>query len=243
MFGAGECRIGRRLVAHHEPDSDVVRRAVPDHGRAGFDRVFERDHGRQRFIIDHDQLGGIARLLQGFRHHKGDAVADRAHLAARQDRPQRAVSFRPAHVFGHDRHEAANLIGLDIGSGEHGENTGGRLGFRRVDTLDARVSVRRHDQNAVALERHVDVVDKAAAAGDEAGILEPRNRLADTKFGQALSPQNEPLKRTMMRVLRSLVLPSELIRFILTIAGNENGRDRSWLKALDPPVIPPNRTA
>jgi hypothetical protein len=156
------------------------------------------------------------------------------------------VSLGSPHVLGHDRHEAANLVGLDIGSRQHDENAGRRLGRRRVDALDARMSVRRHDQNAVALERHVDVVDIAAAAGDEAGILEPGNRLADTEFSQALSPQmrpERPIPNTRRVLLRTLMLSSNLIRLILTIAGNENGRDRSWLKALDPPIIPPNRTA
>jgi hypothetical protein len=61
----------------------------------------------------------------------------------------------------------------------------------------------------VALKRHVDIVDIAAAAGDEAGILEPGNRLADTEFGQALSPQVR-LERRVSRVsvgARAIVEP------------------------------------
>ena len=52
--------------------------------------------------------------------------------------------------------------------------------------LDAGMGVRRHDHDAVALLRQVDIVDIAAAAGDEAGILDPRHGLADAEFGHAL---------------------------------------------------------
>ena len=82
VLGAREGRVGRFLAAHHQRDRDIVRSAVPDNRRARLDRILERDHGRQGLIVDRDQLGGVARLLQGLRHHKGDAVADRAHLAA-----------------------------------------------------------------------------------------------------------------------------------------------------------------
>ena len=208
VFGAGEGGVGRLLAAHHERDGDIVGRAVPDHRSARLDRILERDHGWQGLIVDRDQFGSVARLLQGFRHHKGDAVADRPHLAARQDRPKRAVAFGAAHVLRHDRHQASDLVGLGVGAGEHGENPRSRLGRRRIDSLDTRVGVRRHHQHAVALQRHVDVVDIAAAAGDEAGILEPGNRLTDTEFCHAFSPKNKPRKPRHMRRSRSLVLSS-----------------------------------
>jgi hypothetical protein len=187
------------LPAHHERDCDIVGSAVPDNRSARLDRILERDHGRQGLIVDRDQLGGVARLLQGLRHHKGDAVADRADLSARQDRAERAVAFRAAHVLGHDRHQASDLIGLGVGAGEHGENSRSRLGRRRIDALDTRVGVRRHHQHTVALQRHVDVIDIAAAAGDEAGILKPGNRLADTEFCHAFLSQKTASENRAIR--------------------------------------------
>ena len=182
MLGTGERRVGRILVAHHQGEGDIVRRLVPDHRRAGLHRVFDRDRRRQRLVIDFDQLGGIARLLDRFGNHEGDALADRAHFVGDQDRPQRAKALRAAHVFGHRRGEAAELVGNDIGAGQNGEHAVGGLGLGGVDALDARVRMRRHHHHAVALVRQVDVVDIAAAAGDEAWVLDPGHWLTDAEL-------------------------------------------------------------
>jgi hypothetical protein len=56
------------------------------------------------------------------------------------------------------------------------------------------MGMRRHDHHAIALLRQADVVDIAASAGDETGILEPRNRLANTEFCHAFSPRRAALK-------------------------------------------------
>jgi hypothetical protein len=44
------------------------------------------------------------------------------------------------------------------------------------------VGVRRHDDDAVTLARQLDIVDETAAAGDEARIFQPRDRLANAEF-------------------------------------------------------------
>ena len=142
VLGAREGGVGRLLAAHHEGDRNIIRSAIPDNRSARLDRILERDDGRQGLIVDRDQLGGVARLLQGLRHHKGDTVADRPHLPARQDRPERAVTLRATHVLGHDRHQASDLVGFGVGAGEHGEHPRSRLGCRRIDILDTRVGVR-----------------------------------------------------------------------------------------------------
>src|SRR5262249_16848850 len=87
---------------------------------------------------------------------------------------------------------------LGVGAGENGEHPRSCFGRRRIDALDARVGVRRHHHHAVALLRHLDIVDITAAAGDEAGVLEPGNRLADTEFYHAflcqkISPPNRAI--------------------------------------------------
>ena len=196
MRGGGEGRVGRLLAAHHQRNGDVVGSAVPDHRGARLDRIFERHHRRQGLIVDGDQLGRVARLLQGLRHHKGDPVADRPHLAAGEDRPQRPVAFWAAHVLGHDRHQASDLVGFGVGAGEHRENPRSRLGRGGIDAGNARMGVRRHHQHTVALQRHVDVVDIAAAAGDKTGVLEPVDRLADTEFCHALFLPKRPAPKS-----------------------------------------------
>ena len=47
---------------------------------------------------------------------------------------------------------------------------------------DPRMRMRRHHHYAVALARQRDVIDKAAAPGDEALVLDPADRLADAEF-------------------------------------------------------------
>ena len=79
MGGAGERGIGRGLVAVQMHEADVVRAVVPDPRRARRHASGGRDHRRQRFVVDLDQLGRIHRLQVGLRHHEGDVIADPAH--------------------------------------------------------------------------------------------------------------------------------------------------------------------
>ena len=182
VLGFGEGCVGGVLVAHHQRDGDVAGILVPHRRRAGLDRVLDRNDRRQRLVIDLDQLGGIARLRQRFGDDEGDAVADRAHLAAGQDRARRAVALRSAHILRHHRHQAAELVGGDVGAGQHGEHARRRLRLGGVGARDPGMRVRRHHHNAVGLEGQVDIVDIAAAPGDEARILQPAYRLTNAKF-------------------------------------------------------------
>jgi hypothetical protein len=142
MLGVGKGRVGRLLAAHHQRHRDIVGSALPDRRSARLDRILERDHRRQRVIVDRDQFGGVARLLQGLGHHESDAVADRPHLAAGQDRAERAVAFRAAHILRHDWHQASDLVGFGVGANKHRKHPWSRLGRRRIDGLDARMRVR-----------------------------------------------------------------------------------------------------
>ncbi len=185
VLGAGERGVGRVLVAHHQRERNVVGRLVPHRGRARLHRIFDGDDGRQRLVVDLDQFGGVARLHRRFRDHEGDAVADRAHLVGFEDRTQRAEALRAAHILRHRRREAAELVGDDIGAGEHREHALGRPSLGGVDAFDARMRMRRHDNGRVALVRQLDVVDIAAAAGDEARVLDPGHGLTDAELVHA----------------------------------------------------------
>ena len=189
VLGLGKGGVGRVLVAHHQRERDVVRRLVPQHRRAGLHRVLDADHRRQRLVVDLDKLGGAARLIERFGDDKGDALADSANLLAFEDRPQRAKAFRPAHVLRHRRRQRTQSVSRHIGAGEHGEHAVGGLGLCGIDPLDPRMGVRRHDDDAVALMRQVEVVDIAAAAGDKARILDPRYGLTDAEFLHAFPPR------------------------------------------------------
>ncbi len=181
-----EGSISRFLAAHHQGNGDIVRRLVPDRRRARFDGVFHGDDGRKLLVLDLDQFGGVACLRQRFGDDERDTVADRAHPPAAEDRAHGAKAFRPAHVLRHHRNEAAEPVRLDVGAGQYGQHAGGCLRPGSVDAFDEGVRVRRHHHDTVTLSREIDVVHVAAAAGDEAGIFQPRNGLANAEFSHAL---------------------------------------------------------
>ena len=185
MLGVGEGGVGRVLVAHHQRERDIVRRLVPHRRRAGLDRILDADDRRQRLVVDLDQFGGVSRLRSVSATTKATRSPTARTLSAFEDRAQRAEAFRAAHVLGHRRRQAAELVGRDIGAGEHGEHAGRGLGLGGIDALDAGMGVRRHDHDAVALLRQVDVVDIAAAAGDETRVLDPGHGLTDAELVHA----------------------------------------------------------
>ena len=193
VLGIGESGVNRVLVAHHQPDRDIVGRLVPDGGCAGLDRIFDIDHRRQRLIVDLDEFGGVFGLKERFGDDKGDAFAQRADFADGKDRAQGTVALRAAHVLRHDRRKSAELVGRDIRSGENGEYAGRGLGLGRVDALDAGMGVWRHDHDAMALHRQVDIVDKTPAAGNKTRVLEAGYRLTDAELNHAFLPE-EPSK-------------------------------------------------
>ena len=82
----GEGGIGLGLVADHLVVEHIVLEARPDLRRAGFDRIADAGHRRQRLPGDVDRLQGIARELDRLGDDEGNGVADIAHLVLRQDR-------------------------------------------------------------------------------------------------------------------------------------------------------------
>ena len=182
MARLGEGGVGRVLVAEGEREGDVAGVVVPDRRRTGLHRLLHQGHRRQHLVLDRDQLGRVLRLLQALGHHEGNAIADRAHLVGREQRSPGAIPFRAADVLRHRIHQRADPLGRRVLAGEDAEHArrGGRL--RGVDAHDARMCMRRHHHDAVALPRQSDVVDITAEAGDEALVLDPADRLADAEF-------------------------------------------------------------
>jgi len=108
---------GQRLTRVHE-------------GRAGRQRLLERDHSRQRRVVDVDQLQRLGRR----RFVDGDDRRDRVALVARDvDRQQRPVAERgPVVRFALPR---------EIPAGEHREDAGMRAGAGGVHPPESRVRV------------------------------------------------------------------------------------------------------
>ena len=81
--------------------------------------------------------------------------------------------------------DAVAAVGDVFGSGENGEHAGRALGRTCVDPTDARVGMRRADEDRVGLIGQREVVSVASLAAHEAQVLEAGQRLADIAGGGA----------------------------------------------------------
>ena len=196
VSGARERGVGRLLVALDLDEADVVGAVLPDKWHAGFDGVAGGDDGRQRLVIDLDQLGGVDRLVIGLGDDESDVVADHAHPILDQCRVARPIAgsavaaLEPA---GNGQVAEARL--LVVGAGQYREHAGRGYSLRRVDCADARVRVRRAQHVAEGHSGKHHVGDVAAAALDEPGVLEPRNRLTDGEFTHCILAFRPPPAR------------------------------------------------
>src|SRR6185312_198975 len=180
MRGLGEGGTGCRFVAARPAAHQVARRLVMDQRRAGCQRLRHGDDGGQALVVDHQQLGRVARLVERLRNdHRGN-VADMAYLA---DWHRQVRRFDMAIAVGvldlADTGQVAELVGRGVLRGVDRHHAGHRQRFRLVDTGNACMRVRRaHEQHRERLAR-CRVLGVAAAAGEEALVLAPRQRQAD----------------------------------------------------------------
>src|SRR5262249_47969458 len=133
-----------------------------------------------RLVVDNETLGRVARLVKRFGYHHGDAIADAAHLVAHEDRTPGAQALGAADIFGHEiGRQTAEAIGLNVFARQHTNDARGAARSLGVDALDPRMRMRREHDHRVSLVRQLDIVDKAAMAGEKAPVLDPAHRLAD----------------------------------------------------------------
>ena len=189
--GAGEGRIDRLPVAGRVGEGFVARVVVPHRRRAGRERRLGRNDGGQRLIVDFDQLGGILRLAQGFRHDEGDRIADIAHPVLRQERLRAdesggAVAPSPRHP-GTQRAKPATP---QFGAGQHREDARHLDRTPRIERDDPRMGMRRAHDMAARRPRRPDIVDIAAPAGQEAQILLPAHPLPDPLHAHRPGPRH-----------------------------------------------------
>ena len=164
-------------------DAEVRAALRPHQRRAGVVRMREVGDRRQALVIDIDQFGGVARLVQALGDDIGDGVADKTHGAARQDRPGRRehLAAVPARHLGLGR-DLLDAVGVEIRDRVDGENTGRCLRRRGVERADAGMRVRRAQHIAPGLAGEVDIVGEMPGSGQKALVLAPLDRLADAEL-------------------------------------------------------------
>jgi len=176
--GAGERCIDRRLVADRPRVAAVARCLVVDPGRTALQRFDGAGNRRQHLVVDRDGFGGVLCLVARMRDHHRHGITHVAHLSLRQHRMRRLV-HRLAVGAGDEPaarqpvHPREILAGVDRDDPRH------RLRLGRVDGRDARVRVRRAQEEGVRRIVRVHVVGELPGAGEEADVLLAKDRLAD----------------------------------------------------------------
>ncbi len=180
MLGGGKGRV-RRLGVAKMPLIDRVAGDVGVNLRRVFGlRLGRIDHGGEHLVVDFDFLGSVAALRHCLGDHHRDRVADAIDLAGRERRMRRHLHRRA--VLGMDHPAAdqiADLVGGEIGAGEHVNHARHFLGRSNVDALDLGVGMRRAHEHGAGLARPHHVIGVLSVAGDKSEVFLAAHRRAD----------------------------------------------------------------
>ena len=156
---------------------------VPHRRLAGIERLPGLDDRRQHLVIDLHQLGGVARLGGGVGDDNRHRVADMPHPVARQGRSRRHRHFR-AVAIGDRAHarDRADAIARQILAGENANDTRSRYGRRGLDRSDPGMRMRRAQHRQMGLTRPDNVVEIAAASGQEPPVFGASDRLSNAEL-------------------------------------------------------------
>jgi len=173
--GSVEHRPGGVSVSPLKSEAEIARSFIPDRRRARQQRRRGINDRVERPVLDNDALGGIARLVAGFRHGQRHRIADMAHPAACQ-----RIARRHNHrIYGGDLSDAwqrTEIVGAQIGFGEHAAHAGGTACRHRIDALDFCVGMRGAQHMSIELPGQTEIVRVPAAPGQKPKILEPAKR-------------------------------------------------------------------
>ena len=115
------------VVALLEMEGEIARRLVPERRRAVRKSRHAVDDGRQRLVVDLDQLGRLARRLDAVGDDEGHRIADMAHAAIGQRRPRRHDQRLHRRQAG----QGTESVGREIGRGGDEMHAGERRGRRQ----------------------------------------------------------------------------------------------------------------
>ncbi len=170
--GAREGFRGFLRVAVFEIETDIAGDVAVDGGCAVGHRVVEADQDVEVFVVDLDQIDGVARGGGRLGDHDGDFLADETHAVARQDRTLRHQDALPAAARRRRDRRQGRKAGIgDIAAGENGEHAGTFRRHAGVDRLDDGMRVVGTPESGMDLSGKIPVVGVAALAGDQPVIL------------------------------------------------------------------------
>ncbi len=156
-------------VAERALAREIAAQAVMQHRRRRIERRDRVDHGRQRLVLDVDQVERVFRQIAVGGRHDGDGFAHIAHPVER-DRP--AFDRRL-----HPDHEARRELG-NVGAADDGDHAWGGSGAREIDPHDASMGMRRAQHRGVERAGFLaEIVDESSAAGQERRIFNALDRL------------------------------------------------------------------
>ncbi len=172
MRGARERPIDRALVPERPLVDGVARGFGVDLGSAWRLCAGGVDDGREFFVLDLNQLGGVTRLILGLGNDDSYRIAYESRHISGQRRigcgPHRRTILRVDHPAAD---QATNLVLGQLRAGEHAYDTWRAERRGRVDAHDPRVGVRAADELRIGGILHRNIVGVVALAGDEAPIF------------------------------------------------------------------------
>ncbi|MGY4420380.1 hypothetical protein ACVWY2_002805 [Bradyrhizobium sp. JR6.1] len=173
----GEGGLGRALVADRDVEQQIAGLVRPHLRRALLHRIHQAGHRRQRRPLDVDGLDRVAGMIDGIGDHKGDGVADMAHLILGEDRIRRC-----GERIGFEIEQARQAAELgDIGRGQDQRHAGHAAGLAGIDRV-GRVRMRRAQHQRVQCGRRCNVVGIAALAANQSVILLASHTLSDAEL-------------------------------------------------------------
>ena len=179
--GVRERLVHPRGVEHRDVEQHVVGGLVVHRGRAGGERRLLRDDGVERVVGD---PGGLDAVLHGVRVAGDDErqrLADEAHLAAGEDRHRGGRELLGGPVEDGDdvaERQVRGVVGRD--------DAVDLAGRGEVQLRDRGVRDRGAHEARVQHPGQSDVVDEAAAPGEQARVLVPGDRGADPAAAAAV---------------------------------------------------------
>ena len=136
------------------------------------------EDGRERLVLHLDLLDGVTGDVALGGDDASNGLADEEGLAMGQG--GKVGNVEGVHLpFLELPSLQASYLAFQVCSGYHHLNTGHLTGLGGVDGLDNGMGVRAAQESGVRHAGQLDVVNVLALSGDETGVFEPLNRLAD----------------------------------------------------------------